>query len=834
MTELFLTKDAVWSHPPDEDSSETKLTDHLEKVGSSCYNYAPENHSEWEDIDFKEFVQDIGYLHDIGKLTQEFQRYIHPDSTQEKSNKYKHHSRFGAIVTAIAIHKKYQNTGLAYAAYAIVLEHHNAINRDIDRELDVFTGNGNTNVRDTIRWQLQDISEHTEDIANNILQNVFPELTWKKITEVLEDDFFNMIQELGGLRQGNGKEKMYYTVLSGWSTLILSDKLDAAGIQGEYNINQSMSYNQLDSHITGLQSNEMSRLNELRETARTNVLENRSKIDTNENNIYNITLETGFGKTYTGLSTALKMIDEGPDDRNIVYALPFTSIIDQVDQEIQSIFGVNPKSPEYTVHHHLSETISNPEDESKTSSFERRTQAMLAKTWSSDITLTTFVQLFESLVGPKNSQGLKIPALKNSIIILDEPQALSYEWWELIPQLCRYLIETYDVTIISMTATQPTLFKKSDEIDEIVELVSERQVFRTYLSDNPRVEYYIHKNAYDFINNRNTDSVMEYTTLSDLLVNNEKSSKMAICNTINSAERLTNEVIKTVEYTNKPYTIINEELDTSNFQVRESDQLFIAHLTTHISPRKREELLSKIDEILETNNELIVVSTQLIEAGVDISFETIYRDFAPLTSIVQAAGRCNRNGELDMGTVHIIRLDDPEDREETYIPSDIVYNQGVTLISATSNVLRHNGSNISEVDLHSYLDIFYKSIEKDAGENEPLKDIKEYNVDKLAEYKLITQRESLDVLLVRTNEEKRMVKQFETTHNPKEKAELYRDLEYLKISITNPSDELINAVSSECRLLDDIDTYVLTKEDEIYDSIFGIDEEKHSVENQFI
>lgn len=830
MTKTFTTKNSIWSHPPDSDSPETKLTDHLENVGSSCFNIAPETHTEWNDLNFKEVCQDIGFLHDIGKLTQEFQRYIHDNANQTKENKYKNHSRFGAIITAIAIKEKYDNTSLSYAAYCIVLEHHNAIERNLERELEVFKGRGNDNMREVIKWQLDDISKNTEEIADEILQKVSPDLDWNHCKSVLDSNFFEFIREIGAVRDPQ-KEKMYYTVLSGWSTLILSDKLDAAGIYKEYGFSQDLTYDTLSSHIESLQSKDMSHLNELRESARINVLNNRDLIDSSKNNIYNITLETGFGKTYTGLSTALKVMEEGNEDRNIIYTLPYTSIIDQVDAEIQSIFDVDPTSTEYTVHHYLSDTRSNPKDESESDSLERRTQSMLAKTWSSDITLTTFVQLFESLVGPTNSQGLKIPSLKNSIIILDEPQALSYEWWELIPQLCRYLIETYDVTIISMTATQPTLFKMSEEIDNVVELVSKRNLFTEYLEKNPRVKYNINEYAYKFINEGNVDSTISHDELSKKLIHNNKKSKMAICNTISSAETLTKNVIQKLKKEKIDHYVINE-LEGSNPPNNES--IAVAHLTTHLSPKKREEILNQIKNAIQSDENIIVISTQLIEAGVDISFETIYRDLAPLTSIVQAAGRCNRNGELNIGEVNIVRLDDPEDRDKSYIPSDIVYNQGVTLISATSKVLKDNGNSISEVELQSYLDVFYKFIEKDAGENEPLNDIDEYNVEKLSDYKLLSTRDSIDILLARTNKEKELVKTFETTKNPRKKSDLYRELEYLKISISNPSEELVEAVSSECRVIEDLETYVLESEYEIYDPIYGIDESNHSVENQFI
>lgn len=830
MPKTFTKEDLIWSHPPDSDSSETKLTDHLENVGLNCRNISPNNHTEWNNIDFQEFCQDIGYLHDIGKLTQEFQRYIH-DENQTKDDKYKNHSRLGAIITAIAIKQKYNNTSLAYSAYCIVLEHHNSIERNLGRELDVFKGRGNERMQEVIKWQIDDISEHTEEIADRILKNLSSDLNWNQCASVLENDFFEFIREIGPVREPQ-KNKMYYTVVSGWSTLILSDKLDAAGIYNNYEFSQNLTYDTLSSHIKSLQSEDMNRLNDLREKARTNVLDSRNRIDTSENNIYNITLETGFGKTFTGLSTALKLMNEGPEDRNIIYALPYTSIIDQVDNEIQSIFNVNPTNTEYTVHHHLSDTRSDPRDESETDSLERRTQSMLAKTWSSDITLTTFVQLFESLVGPTNNQGLKIPSLRNSIIILDEPQALSYEWWELIPELCRYLIETYDVTIISMTATQPTLFKMSGEIDDVIELVSDRELFEDYLEKNPRVNYNINEYAYEFINEGDIDSTITHKELANKLINNNKKSKMTICNTISSAETLTKCVIENLDSHNINHYVINNELEES--EPVDKDGIAVAHLTTHLSPRKREEILDKIKTAIDLNREIIVISTQLIEAGVDISFESVYRDLAPLTSIVQAAGRCNRNGEINIGEVNIIRLEDPEDRDESYIPSDTVYNQGVTLISATREVLKNNGKSISEVELHSYLDIFYKTIEKDAGENEPLKDIEKYNVKKLSDYKLLSARESIDILLARTEEEKELVRTFETTKNPRKKSDLYTELEYLKISISNPSEELIEAVSSECHIIEDIGTYVLEKEYEIYHSIYGIDESNHSVENQFI
>jgi len=167
---------------------------------------------------------------------------------------------------------------------------------------------------------------------------------------------------------------------------------------------------------------------------------------------------------------------------------------------------------------------------------------MLGESWRSGVVLTTFVQLFESLAGPTNAQGLKLPALANSVIVLDEPQTLSKPWWPAIRRLTETLTEEFGATIISMTATQPTLFTEAPQL-ESVPLVTDVD---EHFNATERVTYAVDDSVWNYPETPplSHDSAAQRVVDSVLDETNDPSacSAMAICNTILSSRELTKHI----------------------------------------------------------------------------------------------------------------------------------------------------------------------------------------------------------------------------------------------------------------------------------------------------
>ncbi|WP_256290563.1 CRISPR-associated helicase/endonuclease Cas3 [Halobellus inordinatus] len=524
-------------------------------------------------------------------------------------------------------------------------------------------------------------------------------------------------------------------------------------------------------------------LNQLREEARKGVFAGVETFRDSEGSTATLTLPTGMGKTLTGLSAALELRDDGG---RVIYALPFTSVIDQVANELTEVFDSDGRGDLLTIHHHLAETVTElDEDENEGTDEDARLAEMVAESWRSGLTLTTFVQLFESLVGPGNTQSMKLPALYGSVIVLDEPQALPMKWWKLVRRITTILTEEYDATVVAMTATQPALFDNAFELVDDVD---------RYFDHFERVEYEVHDSALAF---DDTDAPVDYEVAGSTILDEtgRVDSALAICNTIDSAAALTDTIeeqeavvdvghllTETLEARSvESYGVAGEGLgDDGTAEDRvDVDALVdrvesalgpneraLVHLSTRLRPRDRLALIEATKRLTERSVPLIAVSTQLIEAGVDISFDRVYRDIAPIDSIVQAAGRCNRSFERDRGTVTLWWLAPPE--ETTKTPSQAVYDsRGVSTISLTSKTLDAIGAGdgtVAERTMTRDAVQHYYGLVSDRNPGDPqfVDWVNEAKAAELGSLSLIGNRDSVDVIVCRTDAEVALVDEMET------------------------------------------------------------------------
>jgi CRISPR/Cas system-associated endonuclease/helicase Cas3 len=259
---------------------------------------------------------------------------------------------------------------------------------------------------------------------------------------------------------------------------------------------------------------------------------------------------------------------------------------------------------------------------------------------------------------------MKLPALGNSVIILDEPQTIPYRWWRGTVRLLRLLTEEYGATILLMTATQPRL-PELDEDLAATELVSNPS---EYLSRAERVQYKLAPSVTAYANGQ--DNPLDHSTAGDQLLEHvttdEVTSTLTVCNTVRSARELRSAIISQASNADTTITDIGcllesiweesdaHELSTSDAAARllkdiqttvkeHSETLLLGHLTARHRPIDRRIILDVVDELTTSEHPFVFVTTQLVEAGVDLSFQSVYRDLAPLESIIQAAGRCNRS-----------------------------------------------------------------------------------------------------------------------------------------------------------------------------------------------
>lgn len=326
--------------------------------------------------------------------------------------------------------------------------------------------------------------------------------------------------------------------------------------------------------------------------ARRKILEACRAASTAQQGIFSLAVPTGGGKTLAGMSFALNHAIHRKKLR-IIYVIPYTSIIEQTADVFREIFG-----DENIVEHHCN---IDPENETLQSH-------LASENWDAPITITTNVQFFESLYSAKPGRCRKLHNIVNSVVILDEAQLIPPKWLHPCVDLINQLTRHYGTTVVLSTATQPAL----PDIDGVQEILPGKNLFYQNLK---RVEYVfppqMHSTPTEW------DSIAADISLHERV--------LCIVNTRRDCYDLWRAM--------PPGTI---------------------HLSALMCGEHRSRTIALIKEKLANNQPIRVISTQLVEAGVDIDFPIVYRALAGLDSIAQAAGRCNREGKINgLGKVNI-------------------------------------------------------------------------------------------------------------------------------------------------------------------------------------
>lgn len=333
--------------------------------------------------------------------------------------------------------------------------------------------------------------------------------------------------------------------------------------------------------------------------------------------VFSLTVPTGGGKTLASLRFALEHCNIYGLDR-IIYVIPYTSIIDQNVKEIQKIFAPLSKKygTELVLEHHSNLT---PNDRTKR---ETTTQKLLSENWDSPIIFTTSVQLLETLFSGGTRSARRMHQLAKSVIIFDEIQTLPLKTVHLFNNAMNFLVDVCKSSVVLCTATQPLLDKVNAGKGAIA-LKKENELISNITSlyrDLKRVEVVDKTKAGGW-------STLEVANLvEDELISSR--SVLVIVNTKKSAKDL---------------YLLCKDLEAIVF-----------HLSTDMCPAHRINILDEIRDKLDNDEKIICISTQLIEAGVDVDFGSVIRYLAGLDSIAQAAGRCNRNGIRDIGFVSVV------------------------------------------------------------------------------------------------------------------------------------------------------------------------------------
>lgn len=335
---------------------------------------------------------------------------------------------------------------------------------------------------------------------------------------------------------------------------------------------------------------------------RTEILKNCLEKGGEERGLFRLTVPTGGGKTVASLAFALRhAVRHGM--KHIIYVIPYTSIIEQNAKVFSDILGQR----------NVLESHCNVDYESTE---ELRPMQLAAENWDKPVIVTTNVNFFESLFSNKSSKCRKLHNLANSVIIFDEAQMLPNDYLKPCIAVMEQLVRYFRSTIVLCTATQPALrnlFSEGMEAKELCPRMEEQFRFfqRAVLENLGRIP-------------------------EEELIRRLEGEEQALC------------ILNTKKRAQKVYQSLRGR--------------GVYHLSTAMYPEHRRKVLAEIRNRLKNNEKCIVISTSLVEAGVDLDFRTVYRQLAGTDSIIQAVGRCNREGKRPSEESHtwIFQLEERE------------------------------------------------------------------------------------------------------------------------------------------------------------------------------
>lgn len=576
-------------------------------------------------IGLPSFGELAGLLHDIGKYSDAFQLYllsavgkIDPDDdeyTDVKGMKGKiDHSSAGAQLVWEALRKKAPLLRLAGQIMSLcVASHHSGL-------IDCLSPDGT----DVFSKRMAKTTEltHLDEArtkADELIRHHINELI---AFSSIENELRQRLELLFSREQSREIREFLLGLLVRFvfSTLLDADRLDSADFEdvaaalqrynGAYPEWATLT-EKFEDHLSGFKARNTV------DTIRTEIASSCLEFACREKGLFQLTVPTGGGKTLASLRFALHHAKQHQMDR-IIYVVPYTSIIDQNAEAVRNIMeGTDSKSiadKHIVLEHHSNLTPERDTWQSK----------ILSENWDAPIVYTTAVQFLETLFAAGTRGARRMHQLANAVIIFDEIQTIPIRTVHLFNNAVNFLVGQCGSTIVFCTATQPLL----DEVDACkgaAKLSASHQMMPDVgklFKDLRRVEVMDKRKAGGWTENDVADAARQEVA--------DTGSVLIIVNTKTQAREIYRRCRGITEW--------------------------VIHLSTSMCPAHRMAVLGKIKDCLDPDNPVpvICISTQLIEAGVDVDFGSVIRYLSGLDSIAQAAGRCNRNGLRAIGRVVVI------------------------------------------------------------------------------------------------------------------------------------------------------------------------------------
>ncbi|MDY0151800.1 MAG: CRISPR-associated helicase Cas3' [Candidatus Cloacimonas sp.] len=634
----------LYSHP------DLLLKDHLEQVLTTGYNRFIENNIYPE---FTNLLRVVLCFHDLGKGSRYFQDYL---INHQNRNNLCRHSELSAIWAYwICKNELDMDTLSSLMAYACVVSHHG----DLANFKEILAPQLTTGELISIS-QAMDYIELNQilkviGIDHHLSHDKFIEIMSQLAVHPLSTQYRKVIRSISS----DSWVQLNYI----YSLLIWADKYSAIFSAANI-VNDRPKWRScyVEKYVTSLQTS-ISPVIDIRNKAFVLLASNVDPYKM----LYSINMPTGTGKTLSSLRAAQELKAQNKSIQRIIYCLPFTSIIDQNQKVFENILaynGIENSSDFILAHHHLAEFVYS----TLQSEYNANESEYLVETWESELIITTFVQLLASCLSIKNHNLKRFHRLANAVIIFDEIQNIPHKYWSLLSYLFNVLAGQLRTYIILVTATLPLIY--DPDTDFAKELASEK------------VKWFRSLNRI-IIDQFQLNIPLEIEELAKIIYNdynkNDKQNRLVILNTIKSSLEL--------------FKLLLEMLPGVKLE----------YLSSNVIPKHR---LQRINQIRNSPQEgMIIVSTQVVEAGVDIDVDVVYRDLAPLDSLIQASGRCNRNASKVMGLVILFQL-----HKNSHPYWRYVYDE--TLVQSTLSALSKMPTKISESDIYDLSNAYYCSLKE--------------------------------------------------------------------------------------------------------------------------
>ncbi len=690
-------------------------------------------------------IEIIGMSHDFGKASHYFQYYL--------QNRYrgdrKDHGEISAYFAYYLLPEEWKLIG-----FMCVKKHHGNLNPKID----LFDYN---------EKKLQEIAasihENIDELNQIYGQDISPFFELMKTKQFLKDPRKKFRLKYGEftIEDFVWTQYLYSLLLTGDKSQLI--RKEENGYENSTDIYETYVLNHKNKVRKKLVKEFPNIINTdlftIREQIYNDIVEHVKRIDLQKHHVFSINVPTGTGKTLSVYAAAFKLLERLYNESNksikptIVYTIPFTSIIDQNYEVLENILKTNNKKQydSYILKHHSMTELKYIGDEA--SEYKNYDARFCVENWQSTIITTTFVQLFNSIFQcGKNAIINRFHKLTGSIIILDEVQAIPPKYYEIIERIFNVLCEQFNCYVITVTATKP-LFLKGLELvhnhDEVFKKM-DRIIIENYTSSPKTVNEFCE------------------IVIQDIQKNQDKSF-LIVLNTVQSS------------------------LDVFK-QLNESDRLKgrkKLYLSSEIYPKRRLEIIDKVKK--ETNTQYVVVSTQLIEAGVDLDFDCVYRDFSTIDSINQTAGRANRNAIKGKGIVKLFSLINVKDNDKRF--ARYIYSH--SLLDATEQIIKERKT-ICERDILEINNAYFKAVSEKKSQDSSkqlLQLIKDFDFEKIRkEFKLIDDNyNKVDIIINQNKDTQKRLDLIEAgTVGYQEMINAWRYLNQYKVSVKAIELENIN------------------------------------------